>query len=161
VVEVPSQHAAYAEPDAGDQTQLTEFSDPLERCCHGGVVVLGELAEVSVAVVPEVVDVGAVLRGLEVVDEVIDVVVPVVEVAVDVGALVAGAEVDGPERVAAGDPDPPWLATVPAGTGRTRRYRASTARKASTSRRVEVRSLPCSSVGGSRPGITGHRCPAR
>ena len=54
-----------------------------------------------------------------------------------------------------------WLATVPAGTGRTRRYRASTARKVSTSRRVEVRSLPCSSVGGSRPGITRHRCPAR
>ena len=125
---------------------------------HGGVVVLGELAEVSVVL--EVVDVGAVLGGLEVVDaaRVVD---AAVEVAVDVGALVSGTEVAGPERVAAGDPEPPWLATVPAGTGRTRRYRASTARKVSTSRRVEVRSLPCSSVGGSRPGITRHRCPAR
>lgn len=121
---------------------------------HGGVVVLGALAEVSVAL--EVVDVGAVLGGLEVVDA-----ARVVEVAVDVGALVSGTEVAGPERVAAGDPEPPWLATVPAGTGRTRRYRASTARKVSTSRRVEVRSLPCSSVGGSRPGITRHRYPAR
>jgi hypothetical protein len=121
------------------------------------VVVLGELAEVSVVL--EVVDVGAVLRGLEVVDDarVVDAAVE----AVDVGALVSGTEVAGPERVAAGDPEPPWLATVPAGTGRTRRYRASTARKVSTSRRVEVRSLPCSSVGGSRPGITRHRYPAR
>jgi hypothetical protein len=118
------------------------------------VVVLGELAEVSVVL--EMVDVGAVLGGLEVVDA-----APVVEVAVDVGALVSGTEVAGPERVAAGDPEPPWLATVPAGTGRTRRYRASTARKVSTSSRVEVRSLPCSSVGGSRPGITRHRHPAR
>ena len=81
---------------------------------HGGVVVLGELAEVSVVL--EMVDVGAVLGGLEVVDA-----APVVEVAVDVGALVSGTEVAGPERVAAGDPEPPWLATVPAGTGRTRR----------------------------------------
>jgi hypothetical protein len=126
---------------------------------HGGVVVLGELAEVSV-VLEVVVDVGAVLGGLEVVDaaRVVD---AAVEVAVDMGALVSGTEVAGPERVAAGDPEPPWLATVPAGTGRTRRYRASTARKVSTSRRVEVRSLPCSSVGGSRPGITRHRYPAR
>ena len=125
---------------------------------HGGVVVLGELAEVSVVL--EVVDVGAVLGGLEVVDaaRVVD---AAVEVAVEVGALVSGTEVAGPERVAADDPEPPWLATVPAGTGRTRRYRASTARKVSTSRRVEVRSLPCSSVGGSRPGITRHRYPAR
>ena len=122
------------------------------------MVVLGELAEVSVVL--EMVDVGAVLGGLEVVDaaRVVD---EAAEVAVDVGALVSGTEVAGPERVAAGDPEPPWLATVPAGTGRTRRYRASTARKVSTSRRVEVRSLPCSSVGGSRPGITRHRHPAR
>ena len=113
---------------------------------------LGELAEVSVVL--EVVDVGAVLGGLEVVDA-----ARVVDAAVDVGALVSETEVAGPERVAAGDPEPPWLATVPA--GRTRRYRASTARKVSTSRRVDVRSLPCSSVGGSRPGITRHRYPAR
>ncbi|HEV8164958.1 MAG TPA: hypothetical protein VGR74_11025, partial [Actinomycetota bacterium] len=54
---------------------------------HGGVVVLGGLAEVSVVL--EVVDVGAVLGGLEVVDaaRVVD---AAVEVAVDVGALVSG-----------------------------------------------------------------------
>ena len=120
------------------------------------MVALGELAEVSVVL--EVVDVGAVLGGLEVVDAA-PVVDAAVEVAVDVGALVSGTEVAGPERVAAGDPEPPWLATVPA--GRTRRYRASTARKVSTSSKVEVRSLPRSSVGGSRPGITRHRYPAR
>jgi hypothetical protein len=118
------------------------------------VVVLGELAEVSVAL--EVVDVGAVLRGLEVVDGAC-----VVEVAVDVAAVVSGAEVAGPERVAAGDLDSAWVATVPADTGRTMRYRVSTARNASTSRRVEVRTLPCSSVGGSRLGISCHQCPAR
>ena len=95
------------------------------------MVVLGELAEVAVAL--EVVDVGAVLRGLEVVDGAC-----VVEVAVDVAAVVSGAEVAGPERVAAGDLESDFGCH---GFRRERagdmRYRVTHGQKRSTSRRVE------------------------
>jgi hypothetical protein len=56
--------------------------------------------------------------------------------------------------------EPSALLTVPAGEGRTSRYRASTATKSRDSSRVEVRSLPFSNVAGNRPGINHSRCPA-
>jgi hypothetical protein len=115
-----------------------------------------------------------VVAGLVVVGAGVGVVV--VRAAEVVGALVVVAVVSGPEvAVEAGDvvvgtdlvgagawagPDPSALSVVPVGGGRTWRYSARTATKSRDSSRVEVRSLPCSSVAGNRGSLTRHRCPA-
>jgi hypothetical protein len=119
--------------------------------------VLWEGAEVPVA--PPVVGVGGVLRGVagrlvEVVGREGEV-VSGVEVSVDVDRVVAVTEEVGPGRVPAGaePPAPPEPPALPAGGGRTSRYRANTATKSTDSSSVEVRTRPCSRVAGSRPGI--------
>jgi hypothetical protein len=118
------------------------------------VVGLSEVAELSVVL--GLVDVGtvvrvAVVRAAEVVGASVVLVVSGAEVAVEVGAVGGGAW-------AGREPAEP--STVPVGGGRISRYRASTATKSRDSSRVEVRSLPFSSVAGNRPGIIHPRCPA-
>jgi hypothetical protein len=100
-----------------------------------------------------VVEVGAVLRVVwarlvEVVDREAEV------VSVEVDWVVAATEEVGSGRVPAGaePPAPSEPPALPAGGGRTWRYRASTATKSRLSSRVEVRTRPCSRVAGSRPG---------
>ena len=80
------------------------------------------------------------------------------EVAVEVGDVVVGTDAVGGGAWAGREPSA--LLTVPAGGGRTSRYRVSTATKSRNSSRVEVRSLPFSNVEGNRPAITHPRCPA-
>jgi hypothetical protein len=110
----------------------------------------------EVAVVPPAVGVGAVLRvvavrPVEVVDREGEV-VPGVDVSVDV---VAGPGEVGSGRLPAGaePPAPSELLGLPAGGGRTSRYRAKVATKSRDSSRVEVRTRPWNRVAGSRPGI--------
>ena len=81
-----------------------------------------------------------------------------VEVAVEVGDVVVGTDAVGGGAWAGREPSE--LLTVPAGGGRTSRYRASMATKSTDNSRVEVRSLPFSNVAGNRPAITHPRCPA-
>jgi hypothetical protein len=108
--------------------------------------VVWEGAEVPVA--PAVVEVGGVLRVVSArLVEVVDREAEVVSVEVDRVVAVTGEVGSG--RVPAGA-EPPAL---PAGGGRTSRYRANTATKSRDSSSVEVRTRPCSRVAGSRPGI--------
>jgi hypothetical protein len=111
--------------------------------------VVWEGAEVPVA--PAVVGVGAVLRvvgarPVEVVDREGEV-VSGVELAVEVVWVAATAEA-GRGRVPAG-PEP---LALPAGGGRTSRYRAKPATKSRHSSSVEVRTRPWNRVAGSRAG---------
>jgi hypothetical protein len=119
--------------------------------------VVWEGAEVPVA--PGVVGVGAVLRVVaarlvEVVDREAEV-VSGVEVWVEVDRVVAVTEEVGPGRVPAGaePPTPSELLALPAGGGRTSRYRANTATKSRDSSSVEVRTRPWNRVAGTLPGI--------
>jgi hypothetical protein len=118
--------------------------------------VVWEGAEVAVA--PAVVEGGAGLRVVaarlvEVVDPEGEV-VSGVEVSVEVDRVVAVTEEVGSGRLPAGAEPPAPLAplALPAGGGRTSIYRANTATKSRDSSSVEVRTRPCSRVGGSRPG---------
>ena len=77
------------------------------------------------------------------------------EVAVGAADVVAGADAVGCGGSACREPFE--LLVLPTGAGLTSRYRVNTARKSRDSSRVEVRSLPFSSVAGSRPRITSHR----
>jgi hypothetical protein len=126
---------------------------------HRDVVVAPEVIEV-----PDVRDVGATLPAVEVgVVEVGVVEVDMVEVGGAAGAVEVVEEVvAGAEVAAAGSPpgpEPPWPLVLAAEGGRTWRYRMSTATNSSDSSRVEVRTLPCSSVAGSRRGIRPHPAP--
>jgi hypothetical protein len=110
------------------------------------VVGLPEVAGLSV--VPGLVDVGAGVRV---------VVVRAAEVVGVSGAVVSGAEVadvvsgtDGVGCEGSACREPFALLVLPTGAGLTSRYRVNTARKSSDSSRVEVRTLPFSSVAGSR-----------
>ena len=113
------------------------------------MVGLAEVAELSVLL--GLVDVGAVVRV---------VVVVVVREAEVVGAPVAvvpgaevAVEVAGTDAVGCGGSacrEPFELLVLPTGAGLTSRYRVSTARKSRDSSKVEVRSLPFSSVAGRR-----------
>jgi hypothetical protein len=106
------------------------------------VVGLAEVAELPVVL--GLVDVGAVVR------------VVVVRAAEVVGApvvVVSGAEVAGADAVGCGGSawrEPFELLVLPTGAGLTSRYRVNTARKSRDSSKVEVRTLPFSSVAGSR-----------
>jgi hypothetical protein len=118
------------------------------------VVGLPEVAELSVVL--GVVHVGAVARVVVVrAAEVVGAPVADVsgaEVAVEVGEVVAGTDAVG--GGASAGREPPELLVLPAGAGLTSRYRVNTARKSRDSSRVEVRSLPFSSVAGSRWRLT-------
>jgi hypothetical protein len=105
------------------------------------VVGLPEVAELPVVL--GLVDVGAAVRV---------VVVRAAEVGASV-ASVSGAEVPvGADAVGAGPAcrEPITLLVLPTDAGLTSRYRVNTARKSRDSSRVEVRSLPFSTVAGSR-----------
>ena len=98
-----------------------------------------------------------VVRAAEVVEA------PVVVAVVSGLEVEAGGVVVGTDLVGGGawtGPEPSALLVVPVGGGRTWRYSARTATKSRDSSRVEVRSLPCNSVAGSRGAIMRHRCPA-
>jgi hypothetical protein len=77
-----------------------------------------------------------------------------VEVSVDVDWARVTEEV-GSGRVPAGaEPPAPFeLLALPAGGGRTSRYRANTATKSRDSSSVEVRTRPWNRVAGTLPGI--------
>jgi hypothetical protein len=125
------------------------------------VVGLSEVAGLSVVLGLVVVGagVGVVVRAAEVVGALVGVVVVSgSEVAVEAGDVVVGTDLVG--GGAGAGPEPSALLVVPVGGGRTWRYSARTATKSRDSSRVEVRSLPCSSVVGNRGAITRHRCPA-
>jgi hypothetical protein len=114
------------------------------------VVGLPEVAELSVVL--GLVDVGAVVRVLVVrAAEVVGAPVAVVSGA-EVGVEVAGADTVGCGGSACREPFA--LLVLPTGGGLTSRYRVNTARKSRDSSRVEVRTLPFSSVAGSRWRLT-------
>jgi hypothetical protein len=105
------------------------------------VVGLPEVA--GLPVVLGLVDVGAGVRVVVRAAEVVG-----VSVAVVSGTAVAGTDALGCEGSACREPCA--LLVLPAGAGLTSTYRVNTARKSRDSSRVEVRSLPFSSVAGSR-----------
>jgi hypothetical protein len=106
------------------------------------VVGLPEVA--GLPVVLGLVDVGAGVRV---------VVVRAAEVAGVSVAVVSGTEVAGTDAVGCGRSaccEPFAMLVLPTGAGLTSRYRVNTARKSRDNSRVDVRSLPFSSVAGSR-----------
>lgn len=132
---------------AGDAGRDVDV-EPEGRGVSIGCDVVGE----GVSVTDDTVVVGAVVVGAVVVG------------AVVVGAVVVGTVVVGVREVRRGGADvlgcdgttapAPGKAAPSTGSGRTTRYSARTAKNATASARVEVRTRPWNSLGGTRLAIS-------